>query len=74
MTVKMFQHMIDDNNLPFTKYLDNSEGIEFIKMLISGRPNRLQAEKVCYHFITISVILLSIMQLRENNKTFLTEV
>ena len=51
MAVKMFQHMIDDNNLPFGKYLDNyEEGIEFIKMIISEKLNRLQAEKVCYHF------------------------
>lgn len=54
----MFQHMIKDNNLPFAKYLDNSEeGIEFIKMLISGRLNRLQAERVCYHFHYHFVIL-----------------
>ena len=49
--VKMFQHMIENNNLPFAKYLDNSkEGIEFIEMLISGTPSGLQAQRVCYHF------------------------
>ena len=51
MAVKMFQHMIDDNNLPFEKYLDNyEEGIEFIKMIISGKLSDSQAKKVCYHF------------------------
>ena len=43
----MFQYMIEDNNLPFAKYLDNSEeGIEFIKMIISGKLSDSQAKKV----------------------------
>ena len=49
----MFQHMIDDNKLPFEEYLDNyEEDIALIKLLITGRPFRNEAavEKVCYHF------------------------
>lgn len=41
--------MIDDNNLPFEKYLDNyEEDIAVIKLLITG--NGPQAEVVCYYF------------------------
>ena len=50
----MFQHMIDDNKLPFEKYLDNYEDdIALIKLLIKGRKleeDEQVVEKVCYHF------------------------
>lgn len=42
----MFQYMIDDNDLPFEKYLDNPEqDIEFIKELMTGVPG---PQAVCY--------------------------